>query len=82
MSKKEETCEKFNCTLEPNHDGWHVKKGARGKIIISWLDGQWKSPDGSHGTYRYLEPFVTFDTDDEALERAKSLHPRQLWPRS
>lgn len=55
MGQVRQTCEKYNCTLEPNHDGWHVKKGARGKVIISWLDGQWKSADG-HGTYRYQEP--------------------------
>lgn len=49
-------CEKHNCNLDKGHDGWHVKKGARGKIIISWLDGEWKGTDGSHGTYRYQEP--------------------------
>ena len=53
---KAETCEKHNCTLEANHEGWHVKKAARGKIVISWLNGQWKSPDGQHGTYRYQDP--------------------------
>ena len=52
---KAETCEKHNCTLEANHDGWHVKKGAKGKIIISWLDGEWKSSDGGTGTYSYVE---------------------------
>ena len=72
MPKVKETCEKFNCTLEPNHDGWHVKKGARGKVIISWLDGEWKGADGAHGTYRYV--------DDAALERAKQLHPSYQEP--
>ena len=57
MGQVRPTCEKFNCTLEPNHEGWHVKKGARGKVIISWLDGKWKSADG-HGTYSYIEPRV------------------------
>lgn len=49
------TCSKYNCSLEANHDGWHVKKGARGKIIISWLDGQFKTPDGGNGTYHYVD---------------------------
>lgn len=64
-------CEKLNCNLEAGHverDGsWHVKKGARGKIIISWLDGEWKGTDGSHGTYRYQDPVVNVglcDTTD------------------
>lgn len=59
MANPAETCEKINCTLPTNHDGWHVKKGARGKVIISWLNGEWKSADG-HGTYRYVEPFQEF----------------------
>ena len=50
-----ETCEKINCTLEPGHEGWHKKQGKHGKVIISWLDGKWKSADG-HGTYRYVDP--------------------------
>ena len=49
-----ETCEKINCTLEPGHEGWHVKKTAKGKVIIKWLDGKWESADG-HGTYCYVE---------------------------
>ena len=46
---KTEPCEKLNCNLEAGHDGWHVKKGKHVKIIISWLDGEWKSSDGGTG---------------------------------
>lgn len=55
MPKVTETCERYNCSLPPNHDGWHVKKAAKGKIVISWLNGEWKTPDGQTGTYRYEE---------------------------
>lgn len=48
-------CDKYNCTLPADHDGWHIKKGPRGKIIISWLNGEWKMPDGQTGTYSYVE---------------------------
>jgi hypothetical protein len=59
MTVKKEVCEKHNCTLEPGHDGWHVKKVGHGKVVISWLNGHWKMPDGQHGTYRYQEPLGT-----------------------
>lgn len=58
------TCEKINCSLDPNHDGWHVKKAARGKIVISWLDGEWKTPDGQTGTYSYQEPMPSVPLAD------------------
>jgi hypothetical protein len=47
---RQNECTQYNCTLG-THTGWHVKKAARGKIIISWLNGKWKTPDGQHGSY-------------------------------
>jgi hypothetical protein len=62
------TCEKLNCNLPPHDaDVWHVKKGPKGKIIISWLNGEWKASDGSTGTYRYQDP-VPLEADSPLLE--------------
>jgi hypothetical protein len=55
---KTEKCEKYNCSLDQGHDDWHVKKVKNGKVVISWLDGHWKTPDGQEGTYCYVEPIM------------------------
>jgi hypothetical protein len=60
---KTEKCEKYNCSLDQGHDGWHVKKVKNGKVVISWLDGHWKTPDGQEGTYCYVEPLVSSVAD-------------------